>query len=126
VSFHILRDGILHFMVLAVTVCRLVCGYTFKKQMLPSSFRSHYISNFTLHVGPCNRVCFPSPFCGSDLPSFFQLTSAVKPYFHPNDFSVILKPHPSIQKIQASYFFKMLLVSSYRTTQCQTQKAAVS
>jgi len=101
-SFHILRAGILKIMVLVMTVCRLVCGYTFKKKMLPSSSRSHYISNFTLHAGPCDRVCFLSPFCGSDLPSFFQLTSAIKPHFHPNDFSVALRPHPSVQKIQAS------------------------
>jgi hypothetical protein len=117
---HILRAGILQIMVLVMTVCRLVCGYTFTKKMLPSSSRSHYISNFTLHVGPYDRVFFLSPFCGSDLPSFFRLTSAIKPHFHPNDFSVTLRPHPSIQRIQASHFFKMLLVNSYRSTQCQT------
>jgi len=105
---------------MVMTVCKLVCGHTFKKKMLPSSSRSRYISSFTLHVGPCDRVCFLSPFCGSDLPSFFQITSAIKPHSYPNDFSVSLRPHPSIQKIQASYFLKMLLVSSYRTTQCQT------
>jgi len=30
-SFHILRAGILQIIVLVMTVCRLVCGYTFKK-----------------------------------------------------------------------------------------------
>lgn len=120
-SFHILRAGILQIMVLIMTQCRLVCGYTLKKKILPSSSRlKHYISNFTICGGLCTRVCFPSPSCGSGLPSFFQLTSIIKPHFHPNSFSVNLRPHLSIQKIQASYFSKMLLVSSYRSTQCQT------
>jgi len=53
-SFHILRAGILQIMVLVMTMCRLVCEYTFKKKILPSSSSSHYISNFTLHVRLCD------------------------------------------------------------------------
>jgi hypothetical protein len=52
------------------------------------------------------------------LPSFFWLTSIIKPHFHPNDFSVNPR-HLPIQKFQVSYFSK-ILVSSYRATQCQT------
>jgi hypothetical protein len=120
-SFYILRAGILQIMVIVMTLCRLVCGYTFKKKMLPTSSRlKHYTSNFTIRDGPCAKVCFLSPFCGSDLPSFFQLTSIINTDFHPNDFSVNPRPHLSIQKIQVSYFSKMLLASSCRATQCQT------